>query len=160
MIVARLVGDDKVLARLRAMPADINSGLVRAITKLTIDLQRNIQQTKLAGEVLAVRSGSLKSSIDVRMDERPTGISATVFSDSDYAHAHEFGFTGTVNVKASLRRITEAFGRSISTKTIDVRAHSRAMDLPERSFLRSALEEISPALRNDVDMVLRDATTQ
>jgi phage gpG-like protein len=160
VIVARLVGDDKVLARLRAMPADINSGLVRAITKLAIDLQRNIQQTKLAGEVLAVRSGSLKSSIDVRMDERPAGIAATVFSDSDYAHAHEFGFTGAVNVKASLRRITEAFGRSISAKTIDVRAHSRAMNLPERSFLRSALEEISPTLRNEVDMVLRDATAQ
>ena len=160
MIVARLVGDDKVLARLHAMPADINSGLVRAITKLMIDLQRNIQQTKLAGEVLAVRSGSLKSSIGIRMDETPTGIAATVFSDSDYARAHEFGFTGAVNVKASLRRITEAFGRSISAKTIDVRAHSRAMDLPERSFLRSALEEISPALRNEVDMVLRDATTQ
>jgi len=34
------------------------------------------------------------------------------------------------------------------------------MDLPERSFLRSALEEITPALLNEVDMVLREAAPQ
>jgi hypothetical protein len=124
VIVARLLGDDKVLARLRAMPADINSGLARAITKLTIDLQRNIQQAKLAGEVLAVRSGSLKSSIDVQMDERPTGIAATVFSDSNYAHAHEFGFTGRTAVRwisqsaLFCARRSRKFRRRFETKSI------------------------------------------
>jgi hypothetical protein len=120
LIIARLVGDDKVLARLRAMPGGINAGLVRSITKLATDLQRNVQQGKLSGEVLAARSGSLKSSIDVRLDERPTEVAATVFSDSKYARVHEFGFTGAVDVKASLRRITEVFGRAISAKTINV----------------------------------------
>ena len=160
MITAHLVGDERALARLRDMRAAINSGLVRAITKLGIDLQRKVQQDELTGQMLAARSGSLKSSIDLRVDQGATAVTATVFTDSVYAGAHEYGFAGTVNVRASLRRITEAFGRPISGKIINVRAHSRRMDLPERSFLRSALEDMTPAIRDEVEASLRETVTE
>lgn len=160
MITARLVGDDKALARLRALPAGINSGLVRAMTKLGIELQRKVQQEELTGELLASRSGSLRSSIDFRLDQSRTGIAATVFSDSEYAHVHEYGFAGTVSIRASLRRITEAFGRQISEKTINVRAHSRRMNLPQTSFLRTALAEMAPAIGDEVNSALREAVAE
>jgi phage gpG-like protein len=160
VITAHLAGEERVLARLRDMPAALNSGLVRVITKLGIDLQRKVQQDELTGQMLTARSGSLKSSIDLRIDQAATAVTATVFTDSPYAAAHEYGFAGTVNVRASLRRITEAFGRPISGKTISVRAHSRRMDLPERSFLRSALEDMAPAIRDEVEASLRETVTE
>jgi phage gpG-like protein len=160
VISAHLAGDERVLAKLRDMPVSINSGLLKAITKLGIDLQQKVQQDELTGQMLAARSGSLRSSIDLQIDRSTTEVTASVFTDSSYARAHEFGFSGTVNVRASLRRVTEAFGRSISEKIVNVRAHSRRMNLPERSFLRSALEEMAPAIREEVEASLRETITE
>jgi phage gpG-like protein len=159
VITARLVGDDLVLDWLRGASDTIASGIAQAITQLGIELQRHIQDDELSGQMLAVRSGSLKSSIDLQIDQGSEGISATVYSDSKYAAAHEYGFAGTVDVKASLRRITEAFGRPISEKTINVRAYQRRMELPERSFMRSALEDMDPAIRDEVEAALLEALT-
>ena len=50
MITARLVGDDAVLAWLRAAPDLAASGLARAITTLGIELQRKIQEGELTGQ--------------------------------------------------------------------------------------------------------------
>jgi phage gpG-like protein len=160
VITAVLVGDDRILARLHAMAGEANSGVVRAISRLAIDLQRKVQQDELTGEVLSARSGSLKSSIDLRVDQSTSTVTATVFSDSRYARVHEFGFAGTVNVKASLRTITKVFGLPIPPKMINVRAHSRKMDLPERSFLRTALEDMAPAIKDEVGAALRETLGQ
>jgi hypothetical protein len=159
VIAAYLVGDAEALARLHAIPDAVNSGLARAIAKLGIDLQRTVQEDELSGQTIAARSGSLRSSIDLRIGQSAARVTATIFSDSVYARAHEYGFAGTVDVRASLRRIRVAFGRPISEKTVNVQAHRRRMDLPERSFLRSALEEITPAIRDEVELALREAVT-
>jgi molybdopterin-binding protein len=159
VISADLLGDRTALDRLRAMPDAARSGLARAIAKLGVDLQNNVQQNKLSGQVLKIRSGALKSSIDVETGQNGTAITTTVFTDLDYAAAQEYGFSGTVNVRASLRQIKEAFGHPISAKTIGVRAHSRRMDLPERSFLRSALDDMTPDISAGVEDALREAIT-
>ena len=65
MISAELLGDGRALDRLRALPDAASAGLARATSKLGVALQSNVQQDKLSGEVLKVRSGSLKLSIDV-----------------------------------------------------------------------------------------------
>lgn len=160
MITAYLLGDAQLLERLRALPDAINLGLLRRITRLGIGLQSDVQQDKLSGQVLRSRTGSLKSSIDLRVDQSGGAITASVFSDSRYAGVQEYGFAGTVSVRASLRRIREAFGRPIAEKTISVRAHDRRMDLPERSFLRSALEDMTPAIRDGVEAALAEAVSQ
>jgi hypothetical protein len=106
---------------------------------------------------LHARSGALKQSISVRVDRSATTVSATVFSDLDYAAAQEYGFSGTVDVRASLRQIKEAFGHPIAAQTIGIAAHSRRMDLPERSFLRSALDDLTPDISAGVADALREA---
>ena len=159
MISAELLGDGRALDQLRALPDAANAGLARAIAKLGIALQSHVQQDKLSGEVLNVRSGTLKSSIDVHIDKSAAGVTATVFTDLDYAAAQEYGFSGTVNVRASLRMIKQAFGHPIATKTVSVRAHSRQMDLPARSFLQSALDDMAPNISADVEDALREAIT-
>jgi hypothetical protein len=160
VITAYLVGSEQVVERLRALPEAVSSRLLRAITQLGIELQRNVQQDKLSGQVLRSRTGSLKSSIDLRVDQSAGALTASVFSDSRYADAQEYGFAGTVSVRASLRRIREAFGRPIAEKTISVRAYDRRMDLPERSFLRSALEDMTPTIRDEVEAALAEAASQ
>ena len=160
MITGYLIGDQQLIERLRALPNAVNSGLLRAITRLGIELQREVRQDKLGGQVLRSRTGSLRSSIDLSVDNGGGTITATVFSDSRYAGAQEYGFTGTVSVRASLRRIKEAFGRPIAGKTINVRAYERRMDLPERSFLRSALDDIEPTIRGAVQAALTEAVSQ
>lgn len=160
MITAYLVGDVQLLERLRALPDAINSGLLRGITQLGIELQRRVQQDKLSGQVLRSRTGSLRSSIGLQVDQSDGAVTASVFTDSRYAGAEEYGFTGTVSVRTSLRRIRQAFGRPIAEKTISVRAYDRRMDLPEHSFLRSALEDVRPAIRDGVQAALAEAVSQ
>jgi hypothetical protein len=160
VITAYLVGDVQLLERLRALPDAINSGLLRGITQLGIELQRRVQQDKLSGQVLRSRTGSLRSSIGLQVDQSDGAVTASVFTDSRYAGAEEYGFTGTVSVRTSLRRIRQAFGRPIAEKTISVRAYDRRMDLPEHSFLRSALEDVRPAIRDGVQAALAEAVSQ
>ena len=119
-----------------------------------------MQEDKLNGQVLKSRPGSLRSSIDFRVDQSGSAFTATVFTDNRYAAAQEYGFVGTVSVRASLRRIREAFGRPISEKTISVRAYDRRMNLPERSFLRFALKDMTPAIHDGVEAALADAVSQ
>ena len=160
MITAYLIGDEQAVERLRALPEAVNSRLLRLITQLGIELQLAVQQDKLSGQVLRSRSGSLKSSIGVKVDQSGGAITASVFSESQYAGAQEYGFAGTVSVRASLRRMTEAFGRPIAEKMISVRAYDRRMDLPERSFLRSALDDMTPAIREEVEAALAQGVSQ
>ena len=160
MISASLVGDQQALERLRALPEAVNSRLLGAINRLGIELQQDVKQDKLSGQVLTSRTGSLRSSIDFRIDQSGSTFTAMVFTDSRYAAAQEYGFVGTVSVRASLRRIREAFGRPISEKTISVRAYDCRMNLPERSFLRSALKDMTPAIHDGVETALADAVSQ
>jgi phage gpG-like protein len=159
MISAELLGGGRALDQLRALPDAANAGLARAIAKLGIALQSIVQQNKLSGEVLKVRSGALRSSIDVQIDKSAAGVTATVFSNLDYAAAQEYGFSGTVNVRTSLRMIKQVFGHPIASKTVSVRAHSRQMDLPARSFLQSALDDMAPNISADIEDALRGAIT-
>ena len=157
MIAASLIGDSAALDRLRALRETAAAGVARAVAQLGLQLQNGIQQNKLSGQVLRARSGALRDSITAQFDRDDMSVSATVSSALDYAAAQEYGFTGTVSIRASLRQIQEAFGRPIAAKTVNVSGYSRRMDLPERSFLRSALDEMSPDIAAAVADALREA---
>jgi len=104
--------------------------------------------------VLKVQSGRLKRSINQRVDGAGTDkVSGTVGTNLVYARPHEMGFSGIVNVKEHLQTRTQAFGRPISPIQVSIKAHKMKMNLPERSFLRSALADLEPK----VDEELRNA---
>jgi hypothetical protein len=160
VIAAVLAGGAEAADRLRKLSDDAAANIARAIAKLGLDLQRDVQLDKLGGQLLRARSGSLQSSIRIRVEQNGATTSATVYSDLDYAHAHEYGFSGTVNVRAGLRRVREAFGRTIAERMVSVRGYSRRMDLPERSFLRAALEDMAPQIESEAEAALREAVTK
>jgi len=69
MITAHLVGDEKVLARVRAIPSAVSTGLVRTITKLGLDLQGRVQQDLASGQRLASRGGLSGFTVDLNLEQ-------------------------------------------------------------------------------------------
>jgi phage gpG-like protein len=157
VIAIQVAGDAAAQERLRTLGKAVESGIARAVAKLGIELKNIVQQDKLGGQVLRPRSGTLRDSITMGVEQRPAAFSATVSTDARYAAAQEYGFQGRVDVRASLRRITKAFGRPIAPITIGVGAYSRPMDLPPRSFLRSSLDDMAPYIGSEIDDAVREA---
>lgn len=58
-----------------------------------------------------------------------------------YAAVHEFGFRGVVRVPNHQRIITRSFGRAIEPKSVNVRAHTRRMNVRKRPYIAPALEQ-------------------
>lgn len=92
---------------------------------------------------LLVKSGRLRNSIHVKSTTRSSVIISTPVK---YAAVHNFGFEGTVKVRAHSRRV---FGRakvsnikSRRTRSVkftagshQVKKHTREMDMPQRQFM-------------------------
>jgi hypothetical protein len=123
-----------------------------------MELQRNIQENELTGQTLAPRSGSLTSSNSPQIYQSDDRIAATVSSGSEYTHAREYGL-GAADVGANLRRMTKGFRRRIPRKASSLPSYRRRIDVPEPSFLHSALEDMDPAIRDEVEAALREALT-
>jgi phage gpG-like protein len=112
--------------------------LKREITRVAIDVSAHIKDRKLSGQVLKVQTGRLRRSINYKIGETGTGIEARVGTNVEYARIHEFGFSGTVNVREHMRKAKKAY---------TVKAHTRRVNLPERSFMRSSMKD----MRQDID---------
>jgi len=48
---------------------------------------------------------------------------------------------------------------AIPRKPISMRPYTRPIDVPKPSFLQSALEDMDPAIRDEVEAALREALT-
>lgn len=152
MIDLQMVGADAIATHLDNFVPRLTDELQTSIGDLALRLTRMIQQDKLSGAVLQARTGRLQRSIRPLIESDGTTVTASISADVSYAAAQEFGFHGTVSVRQHLRRIKQAFGRPIAEKTITVRAHPMRVNLPERSFLRSALADLqaSGAIRTEI----------
>ena len=142
----RFVGDDKVIANLKGMGPKVVAAGKASITRSTMRVLAKAKQ-KVSGEVLKNRTGTLRRAINFRVEDAGGRIVGTVGIKLRYAAAHEYGFKGTVTVRAHLRTMKVAWGRPVKQpRKIEVGAHTMKMNLPERSFLRSSLRE----LRSDI----------
>jgi phage gpG-like protein len=157
MIRGWLVGDDKLVARMNAMPGRVHDSLVRRVTRLLLQLEAKVKG-KLSNEVLNVKTGTLRRSITQQLIDAPNQVAGIVGTNVPYARPHEYGFKGVVTVKSHLRSITKAFGKEIKSGSVsfNVRSHSRQVNLPERSFLRSALAEMDPQIKSELAEAVRE----
>lgn len=155
MVKIEFIGGEEVVEKLRQIEPKIYTGLLNAITKLSIQLQSKVKEEKLSGQVLKTRTTNLRNSINYDVDNNPSRITGRVGTNLKYGLAHEFGFNGVVGVPAHLRKITKAWGKTIAPKSVAVKAHSRHMNLPERSFLRTALREMTPQIQSEIEKALR-----
>ena len=155
-----LIGKDELVKKLQELTPNIQQNLQASIFGLVIKLQSYIQSNKLSGQVLKTKTGTLRRSIATKVASDSNSIVGVVGTNSNYGLMHEYGFKGNETVQAHLRRITMAWGKSISPRTINVRTHSRAVDFPERSFLRSALEDMKPDIIIGIDQAIQGALSE
>jgi hypothetical protein len=151
MIFARLVGDDAVLAWLRAGPDAVASGLGRAITRLGIELQDRVRGPQVTKESPNPAIGSSQSSADLRIEIDSDRISARVIIDGGHR----------LDLKGKLNRIKSGLSRPISEKRATwTLFQPRRDDVSRKSFLSTALEEMDPAVRDEVEAALREVLTR
>ena len=130
---------------LNAYPAAAEAALSRVSTLVAAQILA-VASRNLSGSVLKARTGTLRASLAAQVSATGNGLAATVTADTPYAAFQEYGFSGVENVGASIRRQTTAFGRPIKPIDVPVRAHTRRVDYPAHSFLRTALAEIAPGI--------------
>ena len=145
MITAEIIKGKDLGKKFRESIPNIESGVQKEIMRLALKMT-GVVMRKLTGDVLKVRTGRLRRSIHPEWEFKPGYSGAVVGTNVEYAAIHEYGFKGDVQVKSFQREMNKAFGRPISPRTVTVKAHARNVNLPERSFLRSALLEMKPEI--------------
>lgn len=139
-----VVGDRELVARLDAMPGAVQKALALKIKQLALKMEAKVKTEKLNGQVLNRITGRLARSISNGVDSTVDHVIGRVYSSGDvkYARPHEFGFQGEVEVPEHERHVV--FGREVNPFTVG--PYTMRMNLPERSFLRSSLKDMTPEI--------------
>ena len=166
MISVKVIGTAQVIGKIKKAYPSIMEELRAYCNAFAIATVGYVRDNKLSGQMLNLkapgnkllplgqRSGKLKDSITFRVDSEENTIAAVVGTNVEYAAIHEFGFNGPESVRAHLRRHVEQHKMLVTGKlskktwavpksegSIQVKAFTREMNMPERSFLRSTLAE-------------------
>ncbi|MGH6989730.1 MAG: hypothetical protein ACREE3_07520, partial [Stellaceae bacterium] len=123
MIVTEVTGGDAVRQYLDGFANRLNARLLGVMAILGTQLQDRVRD-KLGGAVLQRRSGRLAAGISFEV-EATDGTTTVILGAGDvpYAGYQEYGFHGTETVRAHLRTIRHAFGRSIRPRAIEVHTY-------------------------------------
>lgn len=158
MIRFDIIGDRETVDRLSRAHGQVQRNVEATIGRLTLRLLTRVKGDKLSGQVLKTRTGRLRRSINRRLEGAgTTSIAGYVGTNVEYARRHELGFHGTETVREHLRLIKQAWGKQLgSPKQVRVQTHSRQVDYPARSFLRTALREMDA----EITAELKQATNE
>ena len=94
----------------------------------------------------------------MKVEQSSTSIIGKVGIGKDaakYGVMHEYGFIGSENVKAHLRTIKQAFGKPIASKQISISSHTRNVKYPEKSFMKTALSDLTPKIKEEIQKALK-----
>lgn len=147
MIKAELIPGKKKLPKANS----IKNRVIRTIAKLTIKLQTMVKRDKLSGQVLKRKTGTLSRSINVKFTKG--GMEGTVGTNVAYGRVWEYG--GDMQIRAHMRLMKKAFGKPVKEeREIQVRAYTR--NVKERSFLRSALNDLRPEIQPAITQAIKE----
>jgi phage gpG-like protein len=148
VILFRVLNGESAVFSLKSAHLRVREAAAATVGRLTLKLLARVKADKLSGQVLKNRTGRLRRSVNAKVDDLGAVVRGQVGTNVAYAAAHEYGFTGEVTVKGHLRTIKQAFGKALKEPvTFAVPAHARHVTLPERSFLRSALADMTDEIR-------------
>lgn len=140
----------------RVLPA--MAGAIDLQNELTVGHIQADYLSQRGPETLGVITNRLRSSIRPRAASLVgNAVISGIGSNVAYAGAHEFGFDGTVNIKAHTREVHLFEGRQISRQdakgirgklkkklsslTANVRAHAREVHIKARAPIRHGIED-------------------
>ena len=129
-------GIDQAIYRFEVLGDGVQERLTAAVSGQAILFLGIVQNRKLSGEVLNVRSGALRDSVHQEVLSAPDGVFAVVGTDLIYAAIHEYGGIIVPQTAAALRFAID--GKWIFAKQVT---------MPERSYLRSTLAEEADNIR-------------
>lgn len=149
---------EKALAGLK--PETLKRVVAKGLTRGTLLLVGQIQAKHLTGKgpfpvaqhKLGVISGRLRQSLRgtparIEGDNVVSSIGTVV----SYARAHEFGFSGRVNVRAHEVTMTSLFGKKLSEPLRFSRlASTRQVKIPERRPIRAGIEANGELLNREI----------
>ena len=137
-------GLEETSARFDAYPPALQAALSAKATELAAALADLVKNDKLSGAVLSTRSGALSDSIAASVTADVDGVLASVDSEGDvkYAAIQEYGG------KTSAHEILPAKGDVLAFIAGDGLHFARRVEhpgalIPERSYLRSALDDMT-----------------
>lgn len=152
MLNATLTGSRELISRFEGAPQAVQARMNVVVQDYTLDLQAYVIGSKLSGQVLNVRTGNLRRSIQQRLTVDPSAVYGYVYSSGDvkYAAIHEFG--GIIQHPGGTKYIIDAaIGGNIMTRFVSnafpghvagvTKPHP--IPMPERSYLRSGLRDKS-----------------
>lgn len=145
MTPSTVSGGEQVVARINGLSGALRPRIVDCITAFAMDVTK-LTKEKLSDDVLNVRTGRLRRSITPLVTEQAHAVNGTVGTNVEYARALELGFKGQVSVRSFIRQQTTAFGKSITPRSVSVKASSRNMNIKAHHFLSGALEQTTPPL--------------
>jgi hypothetical protein len=155
MLNVTVIGDREVIQRFANLPERAHGALVAEVTTLALELQAHVVQDKLQGQVLNHITGRLQSSIQHDVQVSGTTVTGRVYANTStapYAGAQEFGATipdrYPVNAKALHFFVgaDEVFAK-----------FARGFTLPERSYLRSSLEDYKERIISGMTNAVKQA---
>jgi hypothetical protein len=148
-------GDDRVQALLQRKRQQIFRALELKINSLMLRLQAKIQGEKLSGQVLKQRTGTLKRSIEViPVEQKGDALAGGVRGGGGpafYGRFHEYGTSNSYTI-VPVNKKALAFimgGKQVIVKKV---VHP---PFPERSFMRSSLEEMNDEIVTELKATIR-----
>jgi phage gpG-like protein len=159
MLQFSLEGAAELSARLAALPDDLRAALAEKIDALAQDIYAQVVGVNLSGGVLETRTGALRNSIHLRRDGQ--GSSAEIVADggAPYDAIHEFGG------KTAAHEIIPDKAKALAFMFNGKQAFARRVkhpgsQIPERSYLRSALAEKGADILQAIADVVTEAASR
>jgi len=145
----------KLESQKEKVSAHKNPALKAALTRAAL-LITNQAKLNIRGHGL-IDTGRLLNSLRYEFykpDPETIGVRIGSFG-VPYAAAWEFGFNGSVMIRAHNRLMTQAFGKPLESAVLArVRAHRRLINIPKKSYLKPAYE----ANKNRITNLISGAT--
>jgi len=184
MITAEVLGVEKTLGMFERFPDRAQKNMAQTVERLAVKLRDFVKSGFLSDQVLHVRTGRLRRSITYKLNISATTYQAIIGTNVKYARIHEFGGQTSphdirpVRARALMfgsswaqQTVTSKMGRYLKSKSAreatsaflasgDLRfakvVHHPGSKIPERSFLRAALNAMKP----EILLALRKAMSE
>lgn len=148
-------GAKKTAKNLRNAGKRMHGSVRKSLGSLVLELLTKVKQEKLSGpgtgQALNVRTGRLRRSITQRITDSGRQVRGIVGTNVEYAKFHEFG----QSIKGDLKKQREGFKAGLKADKPALSADS----LPPRSFLRTALKEMEPRIREEFAHAVKESSS-
>lgn len=150
-VTGSMEGGDREIRKVQSFAGALHDELLTSVSQLGNALLLRVRQ-KLSGPVLKAPTGNLKGATNLQITDSADAITASVgvsLGTIPYARIHEYG--GVILPKN---------GPYLVFKTADGAWHKvKSVTMPERSYLRSSLNEMRPTIAGEIQNACKRAAS-